>query len=771
MPDPQTDFLLQLRATFGVEAQEQWQNIVSDIVCLEQGDLIAAPDIVRRILGKLHTLKGASRAVNLGDMEMLCHAMESVFSTLRQTVGALSLEQFDILHQACNFARSLMQEPTGRIRNQAAVLIRQLNRIAAEQDASRGHTPAAAPPKPRTNDTRDMPAANAAAEDASFFGGAKAADTAPAARVVDKEETTDVAEIPGSIRVQSDYLNAIRHQAEEMLSVELGLQHQIAELLLLADELGAYHNAIVPTVGRTAAAPPSKRAASNPPQFADPARSQLERRCRRVAGAFAGTLNNFTKLRSSLLEAALQTALAPASSVLEPLPGMVRNLARRQGKEAAVTVRGAHYQIDRRVLDIVREALIHLVTNAVDHGIESPSQRVAAGKAPAGTVSIEIQHDGHNRVSIVVADDGMGIDCAALAAAAGSAAPQQHDNGSAPDEQQILRLALRSGVSTKKTVTPLSGRGVGLSIVSEKISLAGGELRIENTPGRGCSFHLTLPVRLATLRGLVLEVTEATYFCPLSSIDSVRLLREGDIGAVNNREALLAGNDIIPVVRLRRLLSAGRAGASAGGDEKVAVIARAAGRRFALLVDRVISEQEVLPRTLGRLLRRVRYISGSARLGDDRLALIIALDDIAKYDPANGVSGAQASEAPGETGAPRRVLVAEDSITSRLLLKHILETAGYHVETAVDGLDALSKLRRQQFDALVTDIEMPRLDGLTLTAQVRAATQTTELPVVLVTSLQSPEEKERGLRAGADAYVVKGSFDQDNLLATIRRLT
>jgi two-component system chemotaxis sensor kinase CheA len=187
-------------------------------------------------------------------------------------------------------------------------------------------------------------------------------------------------------------------------------------------------------------------------------------------------------------------------------------------------------------------------------------------------------------------------------------------------------------------------------------------------------------------------------------------------------------------------------------------------------VDEIVSEQEVLPKSLGKQLRRVRCIAGATQLGDGMLVPILAPDDIARYGLGSGDTGT--SEARSQISAVRtkRVLVVEDSITSRLLLKHILEGAGYQVDTAVDGLDALSRLRQEEFDAVVSDVEMPRMDGLALTERIRANQKTEDMPVILVTSLQSPEEKERGLRVGADAYVVKGSFDQDNLLKTIRRL-
>jgi two-component system chemotaxis sensor kinase CheA len=488
------------------------------------------------------------------------------------------------------------------------------------------------------------------------------------------------------------------------------------------------------------------------------------------------TTSDFAQQRAALMETMLETALVPVSSALEQLPVLVRSLARNQRKEVSLAMRGEGCMVDRRILDVLREALIHLVTNAVDHGIEPTDRRLASSKPAIGTVTVTVAQSGGNRVSITVTDDGAGIDAAALANAAVQAHHIAPDSIDELDEQQMLRLALQPGVSTRKEITPVSGRGVGLAVVAEAIGRVGGELSIDNTVGAGCAFQLALPVRLETLRGLVLRVGGVSYVCPLSGVDRVRALKDGDIATVNNRETLQIGDRVLQAVRLRHVLKTSRgtdAMARVGttsGEESVAVIAQAAGKQFALLVEDVLAEQEVLPKSLGRQLRRVRHIAGATQLGDGTLALVLRLEDIAKHGLAASHAIGSQEHAQSDAAMPARVLVAEDSITSRLLLKHILESAGYVVETAVDGLDALSRLRHETFDLVVTDIEMPRLDGLGLTERIRAAAQTAELPVVLVTSLQSPEEKERGLQAGADAYVVKGSFDQDNLLATIRRL-
>jgi two-component system chemotaxis sensor kinase CheA len=736
MTDPHKEFMRKLQETFRTEAEEHLQEIVSNIVHLEQANDAVQAGLAQRVLKALHTFKGAARAVNLAELETLCHAMESVFSAVASTGSKPTPEQFDLLHQAAGVARQLVQEPSGRIRNQSAVL-------AARLDQAGAMLLGGAPVMPH----------EAHAPVAATAPPAASGDDGPADAKSGKAPRADV------IRVTGKHLDAIRYQTESLLAVDLGLQHHIAELLELAEEMASQREH---EHGTELSARRQQSPDSGMPRF--------EAQCRRLADGLIRTRRNFAGIRTRLTDALLEAALVPFSSALDQLPALVRNLARSRGKEAVLDTEGGSIQIDRRILDVVRDALMHLVTNAVDHGIEPADQRRAAGKSAAGQIRIKVLQHGGDKVTVTIADDGAGIDVDGVVQAAlreGSLGLAQAESMATTEK---LLLALHAGVSTSAEVTQVSGRGMGLAIVAEKVASVGGELQIDSAAGSGSRFELRLPVRLATVRGLVVRLGDVRYVCPLAGIDAVRALEPGDIKTVQNRETLALEQRVLPAVRLAQLLGIDRAASQQEADG-IALIARAGGNTFALLVDEIIAEQEVLPKSLGKQLRKVRYITGATQLGDGSLVPVVGLDDIARHALAGADGMSHASRTPSGAPATKRVLVVEDSITSRLLLKHILEGAGYHVETAVDGVNALSKLRQQDFDVVISDVEMPHMDGLALTQSIRANPKTEELPVVLVTSLQSPAERERGLQAGADAYVTKGAFDQDNLLATVRRLT
>jgi two-component system chemotaxis sensor kinase CheA len=726
-------FRQRLRAIFTEEAREHLAQIDVGLVALEQAGEPQRIPLVERVLKALHTLKGAARTVDELELEALCHALEGVLAAAREARRPASAEQFDLLHKAAGAARKLVDEPALRSRKVAAVLAGQLDIAADQLAAARAPAPAApALPGPGPDDGEP--------EDGEPEDGGPRQETGEG---VD----TDAAE---RIRVHGRSIDAIRAHAEALLPVELKLRHHVEELRALAAGMA---------VRRRDQEGGAKQHDS----------TGFELACARLATGLESTGKELHEVRARLFDAALETALVPFASALDELPALVRNLARGHGKQVRLETRGAGVEIDRRVLGVVREALIHLVTNAVDHGIEPAAQRSAAGKAPMGRIEIDVAQRDARTVSVRISDDGAGIDAAAVAQAAVRRLGLDQAALAQLSEQQRLQLALRAGVSTRSEVTPVSGRGMGLAIVADKVVAAGGQVVVGTSPGAGASFELLLPVGVASLRALVVEAAGARYALPLAGLESVRSAAQAAIRTVEGRETVLAGTRVLPLVRLAELFGKARVGQDSAPDSEqgVVVVAHTGTQAFGVLVDAIVAEQDVLPKRLGPLLRRVRYFSGAAQLGDGSLAPVIALEDIASHGLA-GARGAPAAEPAAAAG--KRVLVVEDSVTSRLLLKHILEGAGCSVDTAADGLDALSRLRGARYDVVVSDVEMPNMDGLALTASIRANPATAELPVILVTSLQTPEQREAGLRAGADAYFTKGSFDQDRLLATVRRV-
>jgi two-component system chemotaxis sensor kinase CheA len=428
---------------------------------------------------------------------------------------------------------------------------------------------------------------------------------------------------------------------------------------------------------------------------------------------------------------------------------------------------GGEIETDRRILEEMKDPLIHLLRNCVDHGIERPQQREERGKPARATIKLAISQKNTDYVEIVVSDDGVGIDVQKVRAVAvklGLAAPE---DAAKMDERQVASLIFKSGVSTSPMITEVSGRGLGLAIVREKVEKVGGSVSIESTPGRGTTFRLSLPLTIARFRGVLVRVGERLFVLPTRYVQRVLRVGRDEIKSAENRETIEIDGRAASAVRLTDVLEIARRNPAPDPKRKIPVLVLAwAGEQIGFIVDEILDEQEVVVKGLGRQLRRVRNLAGATVLGSGKVLPVLNVADLMQ----SAVNMAPSAARHETTESPKSILVAEDSITARTLLKNILEFAGYKVKTAVDGVEALCALANEGFDLVVSDVEMPRMSGFDLTAKIRADKRLSELPVVLVTALESREHRERGLDVGANAYIVKSSFDQGNLLEVVRRL-
>jgi two-component system chemotaxis sensor kinase CheA len=467
--------------------------------------------------------------------------------------------------------------------------------------------------------------------------------------------------------------------------------------------------------------------------------------------------------------------LLPFASLLQILPRFSRELAREQGKTLEMTIQGSELEIDRHILEEMKDPLIHLVRNCIDHGIEPSTVRIGKGKTAHGTITLACSQKDSSTVELLVADDGGGFDLAMVKVAACKLGVITTEEAERLGELEVAALAFQSGVTTSPIVTDISGRGLGLAIVHEKVEHLGGSIVISSTPGTGTAFHISLPRTLANFRGLLVHAGEQLFVIPSTSVERVVRVPNKEIRTVENRATILVDEQPVSLVWLSDVLELARGPAPDEPTDSATVVVLGSGLlRVGFLVEAIVGEQEVLAKALVRPLIRVRNIAGASVLGSGRMAPVLNPADLLK-SAAKRPSSALEFTRPLPSRKDRKakkqsILVVEDSITSRVLLKHILESAGYRVSTAVDGVDGFTTLKTGAFDLVVSDVEMPRMDGFGLTAQIRAAKQFAGLPVVLVTALESREHRERGIDVGANAYIVKSNFDQSNLLEIIRRL-
>lgn len=453
--------------------------------------------------------------------------------------------------------------------------------------------------------------------------------------------------------------------------------------------------------------------------------------------------------------------MIPFGDGIAHLDRAARDVAAASGKEVALVIRGADLEVDRAVLDALRDPLLHVVRNAVDHGIEDPAERVRAGKSARGTVTITATIRGAD-VVVTVADDGRGIDPETIRAQLKRRGlPEQ------TDEHELLRSIFAPGFSTARMVTDLSGRGVGLDIVRKATEALRGSIDV--SVGHGTMFSLRVPLSLSTLRVLEVTVAGQTYVIPGSAIKLLLRVGAKDIHSVQGVATLTVGGRAVPLVPLTRVL--GLPAATPLGKGKLPVVVLTHGRDVALVVDTLASERDVMVKALGPRLRGTKVVSGATLLPSGRVALILDVPEVVAR--ARRTSTAVPTLVAGKDATPkRRVLLCDDSITTRSLEKSILEGAGYTVIVGVDGADAWRLLQENPgIDVVVSDVEMPRMDGFTLTETIRDSPRFQHLPVILVTGLAKAEHRARGLAVGATAYLVKSDFDQQQLLDTIEQVT
>jgi two-component system chemotaxis sensor kinase CheA len=491
--------------------------------------------------------------------------------------------------------------------------------------------------------------------------------------------------------------------------------------------------------------------------------------------------------------------MLPLSTLFNLFPRMIRDIAQNEGKLVELRITGPKTTADKNVVEQLKDPLMHILRNAVHHGIESPDERARAGKPEQGHIDLSAVRVGAS-VRITVTDDGRGVDLERAAQAIARSDPQQRSADQHPasprshaDEKHraaILEALFRPGVTTESMITDISGRGVGLDVVRRAVEDLKGSIQVKSQPGASFWIQLELPITLATTRVLLLRSGELQLALPLDAVQRLFRLAPHQVYRREGEPAIDDQGQALSLLDLGEVFgqTVGSIERRQTGAEHCVIIGRHE-QRLAILVDAVDGAQDVLMRPLGGILKRLRGVAGSAILSSGKVCTVLNAADLLEMPLAGtGLTAGRATASSAQDGTEatsehaRTVLLVEDSMLTRLQEKRLLESAGYRVVSAADGASAWELLnpvagsqngpfgRRGLPDALVTDINMPRMDGLQLTERVRANSRMHALPVILVTTLASEEDQHRGLTAGADAYITKGTFNNQLLLSTLERL-
>jgi two-component system chemotaxis sensor kinase CheA len=478
-------------------------------------------------------------------------------------------------------------------------------------------------------------------------------------------------------------------------------------------------------------------------------------------------------IASDLKEGIRTLRLLPLSTVFNLFPRMVRDLARQQAKEVELVIEGGETCADKHILEEIKDPLMHLIRNAIDHGIELPSEREKAGKSRVATIRLRGLQNARS-IAIEISDDGRGLNIEQIRQAALQRGVCREEDLNTMSPAQIQNLIFTSGFSTRLAVTQMSGRGVGLDVVRTNIERLKGDVWVESMAGQGCLFRMQIDTTLATTHVLIAAVKNTPYALPVEFVQTTRLIPRQEIFSIEGSHTITIDEHPVSVAWLADLLeldATERIAQTPNGHTKAlpCIILKIGVERLGLIVDALLDEQDVVMKAQSKLLKRIRNVTGATILGTGEVCMVLNPADLLKS--ARKRAGFMSTSKLLESVQRKKVvLMVEDSITVRTQVKRILENAGYEVIAAVDGLDGYEKLRTKPVDAVVSDIQMPHLDGLELTARIRQHKEYAELPVLLVTSLASEEDKRRGAEVGANAYIVKSAFDQNVLLETLGRL-
>jgi two-component system chemotaxis sensor kinase CheA len=567
------------------------------------------------------------------------------------------------------------------------------------------------------------------------------------------------------VRVAVAKLDALMNQVGELVVARIAADQRVGELRGLQEELAQWDLAW--RAARPGRHSPDPAALA---RFVEAGAGRLAGIRRQVDGLARGCQAEGRRLGQAvdeLRDEVRRARMLPVATVFDGFPRLHRDITRELGKEADLEVRGGDVEVDRAVLEQLRAPLTHLLRNALDHGLEPAEARARSGKPARGSVVVAaVQREGVLQVE--VADDGAGIDPARVRARAlerGLLAPEAAERAS---DREVLDLVFSSGFSTAARVTGLSGRGVGLDVVRDHVERLHGTITLDTQVGRGTRFLLELPLTVATTLCLLVGAAGRPFGLPATSVMRIERVRPEDLGWAGGHRVVPVDGRPVPLVPAAALLGLDQRQAA---DAGTVVVVGSAERRTALTVEALLGVQEVVIKPLPPPFVRVAGTAGAATLASGEVVMILNAADLTRPGGARAAAAAEPAPAAGDPPPQQAsVLVVDDSAVTRTLEKGILEAAGYQVRVAADGVAALELLRREPCDLVVTDVEMPRMDGFALTAQVRADDRLRDLPVVLVTSLDSDDDRRRGVEVGADAYIVKGAFDQDRLLETIGRL-
>ncbi len=734
---------------FRTEAIEHVRSLAEVFFTLEDGEGDPS-DQIAQAFRQAHSLKGSAATLGFGRVETLTHHLEDVLGRLNQLKKPISTEEADLLLTALDtIRRSIDDSELGEEH-----LTEEETQVTASLEKLVGNLAITEPRK----ELEKVVAQSKAKESAPPKKEAAAKDIATMEDEVEKPKDE-------FIRIQESKVDAVFAQVAELFEANLQIESMapmLTRFSSVATDISARLNTLLKefegTPYETELHPAAEKARGLSIQLG----SMLKQ--------FGQDEYHLSKLIGSVQEELRKIRLAPVSTIFIMIRRQVREISRVTGTQLELFLEGGEYAIDRKVLDAIEEPLIHILRNTASHGIETPEEREKVGKKPAGQIRFIARHTG-DAVEIIVNDDGRGIDPDVIRMSLVRKRLVSESQAAKLTRDQLFDHLFESGFSTRTGVSKISGRGVGLDVVKYTVERLGGEVRLSSRLGKGTTISLRLPLAMSTVRCLLVRIADRVLAIPASNVEKVIIPRPEDIKMIGGGEVIVFREQNVPFGSLGEHLGLTTESSKTEEKSRTVVIISFGERLFAFDIEELIEYSQLILKPLGDLLERVPNISGISLLGTGEVALILNPSDLVRT--AGGIRGKVAKPVfptVEEQTRTIRILVVDDSVATRTLEKNLLESAGYVVHTASDGYKALDVLAANSCDLVVSDVQMPNMDGIELTRTLKSRHQYSAIPVILITSLGSDEDKMRGLAAGADAYIVKKDLSQGELVDTINQV-
>jgi two-component system chemotaxis sensor kinase CheA len=732
----------ELMATFKVELEEHLQAINKLLLAAEEAGGIASQEQMQEIFRQAHSLKGAARAVGLKEIEQISHKLENIFTNIREQQKKIPAWLFDLFYQCLDQIPKFLDSSKQNNKNLAKLLseletvpekLKKLPDLVVNQDSNQLKTASKNKiSKPKKN-----------------LG----------------EET---------IRVKTTKLDTLMAHVEELLTAKIRAEHRLADLKGIANQLSSWNKdwfkikSICKSLTSQATSADFKALSEFIAQGGKIIKD-LTIGLNQLSQSFSRDTLTMSIVTSSLQQDIRQLRMLPIATIFNSYQRMVRDLAHQQGKKVSLHISGLETELDKKLLEEIKDPIMHMLRNAIDHGIELPSKRLALGKSEAGNIWLRASRQGSN-VVVEVEDDGAGISTDKVKKIVVEKNLATEDELKQMTDRQIIDYIFALGFSTSSKVTDVSGRGVGLDIVRRNIEKLNGLVDLQTFKDKGTKIKLSLPLTLSTARVLLVEVGRQTYALPTSSIERIIRVKTNEVSVLGSGQAIKVGGQPIPLFSLSQLLKLPHQQNSINKAKFPVVVIGSAEKRLGLIVDALVGETEIVIKSLGPYLKEIPNVSGGTILGDGRVVIILNPADLVKAGQNIQTNLSHLVAKTSETKSTKNILVVDDSVTTRTLEKNILEAHGYQVITASNGSEALSTLEKGKIDLVISDINMPILDGLKLTSTIRHRDSLSKTPVILVSVLDSDSDIQKGIECGADAYITKSSFSQQELLETVSQL-